>query len=200
MVDSIRGNRHNKRMENPEFSLELVAGSDAFGDGGHSSTQLALQAMAALSVEHDFRYILDMGCGSGLLAMTAAHLWPQSRVMAVDIEPKAVELANRNIDHNGFSDRITVLRSDGYRHEKLSTFAPYDLILCNITADQILHIASGVGQVMASDGVLLLSGVLLWRSEEVLAIHAQLGLVPVLPTLSRDGWEAHVLSAAKSAD
>lgn len=181
-------------MEHPEFSLELLAGSDAFGDGSHPSTQLALQAMAALSAVHDYEYILDMGCGAGVLAMTAAHLWPEARVQAADIEASAVDICRRNVAQNDLSERISVARSDGYQHHAIEVLAPYDLIVSNITADQILHIANGVSHVLAPDGVLLLSGVLLWRSAEVLAIHKQLGFTPILPTLSRDGWEAHVLA------
>lgn len=182
--------------ELPEFTLELVAGAAAFGNGEHPTTQMALQVLYALATQRDFTNILDMGCGAGLLGMTAARLWPRAQVLAADIEPAAVATAARNIAHNGLDARMTALRSDGYKHPAITAAAPFDLILCNITADPIVRLAPALPRVLAESGVAVLSGVLLWRSAEVLALHAQQGLHPVLPTLSSEGWETHVLSRA----
>lgn len=176
-----------------DFSLELIAGADGFGDGEHPSTQLALQALYALAAAYPARNVLDMGCGSGLLAMTAAHLWPEARVLAADIEASAVDIAAQNIAHNGLSERIQVLRSDGYRHKAITAAAPFDLVLCNMTADIILPLAAGLQQALAEDGIAVLSGVLHWRSQEVLAMHAHLGLQEAATPLSHEGWDAHIL-------
>lgn len=175
-----------------EFSLELVAGAEGFGSGEHPTTHLALQAMYALSAVHDAERILDMGCGSGLLAMTAAHLWPQARLWAADIEQSAVDTAARNIAHNGLAERITVLRSDGYRHRVLREHAPYNLVLCNITADPLLAMAADLRDMLAAGGIAVLSGILRWRGQEVLAMHTHLGLEPAIAPLAMAEWEAHV--------
>lgn len=180
--------------ELPEFSLELVAGAEGFGNGDHPTTQMALQLLYALATQREFSRILDMGCGSGLLGMTAAKLWPQSQVLAADIEQSAVEMTRRNSGHNDLAARMTVLRSDGYKHATIAANAPFDLVLCNITADAIVRITPHLPKLLAEEAVVVLSGILLWRSAEVLAMHAQLGLHPVLPTLSADGWETHVLA------
>lgn len=176
-----------------EFSLDLVAGSTAFGDGGHPTTQLALQAMVALAALRPFNSILDMGCGAGLLAMTAAHLWPQARIVAADIEAGAVRVAQENFALNGLEERVQAVRSDGCRHPDIQAVAPFDLMLCNITADTIVRLANGLCKVLAEDGVIVLSGVLTHRSAEILALFAQSGLHPLLPTLVKETWETHVL-------
>lgn len=178
------------------FSLELVAGAGGFGDGEHPTTNLALQAMHALASVRDFRQILDMGCGSGLLAMTAAHLWPKARILAADVEASAVGIAKRNAAHNGLSDRIEVIRSEGYRHKAIREAATFDLIVCNITADPMVSMAADLRKALAEDGVAVLSGILRWRSHEVLAMHAHLGLQPVIAPLGMGEWEAHVLRLA----
>jgi ribosomal protein L11 methyltransferase len=177
---------------NDDFSLDLVAGSTAFGDGGHPTTQLALQAMMALATLHPFRSILDMGCGAGLLAMTAAHLWPQARIIAVDLEADAVRVAQENFTLNGLD--IHAVRSDGCRHPVIQAAAPYDLMLCNITADTIVRLMGGLCKALVEDGVIVLSGVLSHRSAEILALFAQSDLHPILPTLVKENWEAHVLA------
>lgn len=176
-----------------EFSLELVAGAGGFGSGEHPTTQLALQALHALAEVHDCDRILDMGCGSGLLAMTAAHLWPQAQVLAADIEAGAVDIARRNAAHNGLAERISVIRSEGYRHKTIAAAAPFGLVACNITADPLVALAADLRKVLAADGFAVLSGILRWRSHEVLAMHGRLGLHPVLPPLAMGEWEAHVL-------
>jgi ribosomal protein L11 methyltransferase len=185
--------------DNREFSLELMAGAEGFGSGEHPTTQTMLQAMYAMAAVQEFRHILDMGCGSGLLAMTAAHLWPHATIVAADINARAVQVATQNVAHNGLQDRITIVRSNGYRHAVIAATAPYDLILCNMTADPILQLASDLASNLSEDGAAILSGVLLWRSAEVLTMHAQLGLESRLPTLHRDGWETHVLVKRKIA-
>lgn len=181
-------------MEHNEFSLDLVAGASGFGSGEHPTTHTVLQVLYALATEHHYANILDMGCGAGLLAMTAAHLWPQARVLAADIQASAVQVAGQNIAHNGLQSRIDVIRSDGYRHAEITARAPFDLIICNMTADPVVRLASGLRQVLAEEGLVILSGILVWRSAEILALHAQMGLEPVLPVLNREGWETHILA------
>lgn len=176
-----------------DFSLELLAGADGFGDGEHPSTHLALQALHALADVLEPQRILDIGCGSGVLAMTAAHLWPNAQIWAADIEASAVEVAKRNIAHNQLAERITTLRSDGYRDKVIQAAAPFDLVLCNMTADIIVPLAAGLKQVLAEEGVAVLSGILRWRSQEVLAMHAHLGMQPVANPLTLDGWDTHIL-------
>lgn len=183
-------------MSDAEFSLELIAGAGGFGSGEHPTTHLALQAMHALAAVQDFDTILDMGCGAGLLAMTAAHLWPQAEIIAADIQTSAVEISRRNITHNGMDGRIQVLRSNGYRHKAIQEHAPYGLVLCNITADPLVAMAGDLKKILAPEGVVVLSGILRWRGEEVLAVHAAQGLRPLLPPLAMGEWEAHVLAFA----
>lgn len=181
-------------MDDSEFSIELIAGADGFGSGEHPTTQLAMQLLYALAATRDCANILDIGCGSGLLALTAAHLWSNARITAADIQACAVDTTRRNVKHNGLVERIHAVRSDGYRHPDIQQRAPYDLVICNMTADPIVQLATSLDKVLAAGGVVVLSGVLTWRSEEVLALHAQLGIMPLLAPLYSDTWEAHLLA------
>lgn len=181
-------------MEHGEFSLDLVAGAEGFGSGEHPTTHTVLHVLYALAEARIFTNILDMGCGAGLLAMTAAHLWPQAKVLAADIQASAVKIAQQNIAHNELESRIDVIRSDGYRHAEIAARAPFNLVICNMTADPVVRLANGLRQTLAEDGLVILSGILVWRSAEILALHAQMGLESVLPTINREGWETHILA------
>ncbi|MCH2548284.1 MAG: tRNA (adenine(22)-N(1))-methyltransferase TrmK [Alphaproteobacteria bacterium] len=180
-------------MSNTEFTIELAAGVEGFGSGDHPSTQMVLQALYALQSVYDFSHIIDMGSGAGLLAMTAANLWPESKVVAADIQASAVAMAQKNIAHNHLEKRVEVVRSNGYNHSQIRAQAPYDLVICNMTADPLVMLASGLRSSIASGSIVILSGILLWRSAEILAVHAQIGLQPLLPVMGMEDWETHVL-------
>ena len=131
-----------------------------------------------------------MGCGAGLLSLMAATRW-QASVLAVDIDPLAVATARENTKANQLSDRIAVIRSDGYAHETIRDRAPYDLILCNIIAEPIIRMARDTVRHLAPGGVLVLSGVLHWLALHVLEAHP--GLV-LAQTLGAKDWRALVLT------
>lgn len=182
-------------MPDELFTVNIEAGADAFGDGQHPSTQLALAALQQLSEEGaQFKNILDMGCGSGLLSIASALIWPEAQVTAVDVEENAVVTTMNNAVENGVSKRITAIRHDGYDHVLITESAPFDAVICNITADPILSLAKGLCEVLALNGIAILSGILAWRMDEVLAVHAQHGLIPLAdPVQVEGGWSAVIL-------
>ncbi len=182
-----------------DYTLHLEAGADAFGNGEHPSTQLVVGAMQQLASEGlQFTNILDMGCGSGVLALIAARLWPQAAILAVDIEPKAVAATAENARANGIKGHIRTIRSDGYRHSMITENAPYDLVLANMTAGPLISMAADLGRVLAPTGVALLSGILAWRLDELIQTHLHCGLaLEADPVEMEGGWCAVALGKAE---
>lgn len=165
----------NKLMIVPTWE-ETVSGDDrheirldpgmAFGTGGHETTRLCLEALE-LAVENnrlplDQLKILDLGTGSGILAIAAAKLGVM-QIDAVDIDQQAVEVAHENCILNNVSEQI---RCSSIPLEQLG--GNYHIILANILAEELVRLAPQLSQQLASEGSLILSGILAEREELVL--------------------------------
>lgn len=163
----------------PEFqALEFQAGA-AFGTGQHPSTIGALQAIGGLAGVIEPAAILDIGCGSGLLSLAAAHYWPGARIVASDIMQEAVETTRLNAEQAGLGGHIHAVRADGAQHAEIGTRAPYGLILCNIFAEPIIGMADDIARLHAPGGAIVLSGILAWRQWQVEEAFALYGLKKV---------------------
>ncbi len=145
-----------------QHTITIEAGA-AFGSGGHPSTSLALGLMGELR----FRNVLDMGCGSGILAVAAAKMLPDAQVLAADLSAEAVAATRRNAEQNGVAERIRVIRADGFKRLNVSPHAPFDLVICNVLAESAIAWAQDVAKIMASGGRLILSGLLVWQADAV---------------------------------
>lgn len=178
-----------------DFSLDILAGPGGFGDGLHATTASMVDVMRELAQEGDFANILDMGCGSGLLSMTAAALWPACTVLAADMQDSAVETAKHNIIENGFEGRIVVVNANGYHDKNVVFQGRYDLVLANMTADVHVALAAQLPEILAEDGLVVLSGILRWREEDVIAIYEQQELSLIAePIRTADGWSTLLLA------
>jgi ribosomal protein L11 methyltransferase len=142
----------------------------AFGSGEHASTQGCLLALERLAGRRRFRRILDLGCGSGILAIAAARLWP-ARVIAADNDPVAVAVTRANAGSNGVGRRVRTLVSEGYRHPLIRTGGPYELIVANILADPLCELARATARHLAPGGVAVLSGLLDRQADRVILAH-----------------------------
>lgn len=154
--------------------IQVDAGA-AFGSGEHGTTRCCLEALEWLSKKRRFSSILDMGCGSGILAIGAAKLW-KTNVLAVDIDPVAVQVTNDNVAINRETVRISAAVSDGYDCEKINRGKPFDLIVSNILARPLIAFAPDLVRNLADDGVAVLSGLLTSQEAQVLAAHKMQGL------------------------
>lgn len=160
----------------------LIDANAAFGTGRHETTRgclLALQDVARRrSAARRVSPILDMGCGSGVLAMAAAKLWP-CRVLGVDNDAPSLAVAAANLKANGVADAVGLLLSDGFRHSGVRRAGPYELILANILAEPLCSMAEDVKRHLAPGGLVVLSGLLITQERQVLARYRAAGLVLV---------------------
>jgi ribosomal protein L11 methyltransferase len=148
----------------------------AFGTGHHETTALCLGALSDLSKRRRFDNVLDLGCGTGLLAIGAAKLW-RKPVLASDIDVVAVEVTRENAAANGEAPLIRALTADGLTHPVLAHKAPYDLIIANILASPLTRLAPEIARSLAPGGMALLSGLLAWQENMVTSFYRPQGLV-----------------------
>ena len=160
----------------------------AFGTGGHETTNLCLEVLDE-RVRGGER-VLDIGTGSGILAIAALKLGA-AVAEGVDIDPVAVRTAGENATLNGVADKLTVLVGD--LSDKAS--GKYDIITANIVANAIMALAPAVPGLMADDAVFIASGIIDSRKDEVIAALKAAGLA-VLEVKEKRGWECIVCKKA----
>lgn len=155
-----------------KIGLRVPAGA-AFGSGDHGSTKgclLALDKMDPLPI----RSALDMGCGSGILAIAMAKRW-HIPVVATDIDPISTEVTIENAMINGVAGFVRSLCAPGYNHPEVGA-RRYDLIVSNILARPLTRLAKDLGRHLKPGGRAVLSGLLLKDANRVIVAHAQQGL------------------------
>ena len=173
-----------------KIGLRIPPGA-AFGTGDHGSTRGCLLALDAMRGAPP-RRVLDMGCGSGILALAAAKRWRGARkIVAADMDPEAVEIAAANFARNGVGNRVESVVSPGYRAAPVRRNS-YDLILANILARPLTRMAGDLAHHLAPGGTAILSGLVIRDAARVLAAHRRLGLFPVRRIVI-DDWATLVL-------
>ncbi len=170
--------------------LRIEAGL-AFGTGHHETTALCLTALSLIAREKRCTRVLDVGCGTGVLAIAAAKLWKR-RVLATDIDPVAVDVTRENARTNGVSPLISAAIAEGMTHPVIRANAPYDLILANILAGPLTQLALPLTALVAPGGVVVLSGLLRWQENMVLSFYRPQGL-QLREALRQGPWTALVL-------
>lgn len=169
----VRGTHVNGLSKPGRIILKLDAGL-AFGSGEHGSTRGCLLALERIARRHP-RRILDLGTGSGILAIAAARLLHRP-VLATDIEPWSVRVARRNAALNHLRGRVRVGFTDGWRQRIVRSAGPYDLVFANILARPLCHMARHLAIYLAPEGTAVLSGLLDNQKRAVLAAHLRCGL------------------------
>jgi ribosomal protein L11 methyltransferase len=175
----------------PEGLAEVVLDPGmAFGTGTHPTTSLCLAALSDLLAARPGASVLDVGTGSGLLAIGARKLGA-GRVAGNDNDPVAVDVARENAERNGAAIELTTEPLPDIR-------GPFDLVVANILANTLVELAPQIAAQLASGGAVLLSGILGPQEEEVRAAYLALDLVP-LPGGDRREGEWSLLALAKRA-
>lgn len=162
----------------------------AFGTGRAPSTYGCLQAIDDLCRVAPPRHMLDMGTGSGVLAMAAAKAGARA-VLAADIDPVATDVTRDNVKLNGLSQRIAAITASRPDDPRLTVAGPYDLVVANILAGPLCHMATGLARLVASGGHLVLSGLLAKEERLIVARYRATGL-SLARRIPREGWHTLV--------
>ena len=180
-----------RRDDDPPLELVLDPGR-AFGTGQHETTRLCLDVLVALADACAApRRVLDLGCGSGILALAAARLFPAASVLAADNDPEAADTSAENAAMNQLEDRLEIRATT-----VLALPDGFDLILANIRPSVLIPIAGDVARRLARGGTLVLSGILGEEADDVLAAYAEAGLAAV-GQRDLNEWCALVLRAPR---
>ena len=154
----------------------LIEAAMAFGTGHHGTTLGCLQAFdRLLDQNYIFNNVLDLGCGTAILAMAAART-TSINVIASDIDSIAVEVANANIVANDLINRVTCIESIGFNALDFLNAAPFDLIFANILKGPLIDLAPEIARNLKTGGIVVLSGILIEQSAEILGIYEAQGI------------------------
>ena len=157
----------------------LIEAAMAFGTGHHGTTLGCLRALDRLAGEgFHGKKVVDIGCGTAVLAMAAARIWP-GVPLASDIDPVAVEVAEANLTANGMAGRVTCLEATGFDHPAIHDGAPYGLIFANILKGPLIDLAPDLAAHLAPGGHAILSGLLNEQAPAVAEAYVAQGLEEV---------------------
>lgn len=166
---------HIKSLEDPKkISLQIDA-STAFGSGKHVTTQGCLLLLDELAKTSTFKRPLDMGCGSGILAISIAATW-KVKVTAVDIDPEAIRVTLRNAAINNLEDKITGIVSNGFINAEILEHSPFDLITANILAVPLCEMANVASRILQPKAKVILSGILNHQAQKVIEAYKKEGI------------------------
>ncbi|MDB5540141.1 MAG: ribosomal protein methyltransferase [Devosia sp.] len=168
-----------------------IDAAQAFGTGHHETTTGCLEAIDRALKRRRFRSMLDVGTGTGVLAIALAkrtHL----PVLASDIDPVAVKTAAENARDNGVGRYVIAIEATGLEHRQIAAGAPYDLIVANILAGPLVGLAPAMRRVAGIGATVILSGILVHQAPRVISAYAQQGIV-LRNKLIKKEWATLVL-------
>lgn len=182
---------HGSHVETPPppgSTPLLIDANAAFGTGEHATTQGCLLAMEAICRRRVPSNALDMGCGSAILAMALGKRW-RVPTLGVEIDAVSVRVAKENLALNRVGREVEVVLGNGYAAPQVRERGPFDLILANILARPLVHMAPQLAKNLAPGGNAVLSGLLSWQEPMVLAAHRHQGL-RLVKRWRIKGWSA----------
>ena len=166
---------HDSDKVPPDCEPLLIEASMAFGTGHHGTTKGCLLALEQLiKVGFKAKNVIDVGCGTAVLAMAAARIF-SANVIASDIDSVAHSVAKMNILANGLDRNIQCFEASGFAHEQIKTKNPFDLIFANILLAPLLGLATDISKYSLSGGYVVLSGILSEQAELVVKKYTGVG-------------------------
>jgi ribosomal protein L11 methyltransferase len=189
----VHGSHWQGRAPAGAIAIEIDAAT-AFGTGEHPSTRGCLLALDSLARSRRFRRPLDIGTGSGILAIAAAKRL-RRLVLASDVDCAAARVASHHVRRNGLLGQVRVVCAPGYRGRALRP-VDYDLIFANILARPLALMARDLGRAIAPGGVAILAGLLRRQEALVVAAHRAQGLA-LVRRIVIDGWSTQILGAGQ---
>lgn len=187
---------HAKPKGAPGGKTIQVTASVAFGTGQHESTEGCLRALDRLQRKRGFWNILDVGSGSGILAIAAAKTW-NAQILATDIDPISIPVAERLAHDNGVSRKIHFRTATGFDCPETRVRAPFDLIMANILAEPLISLAGDMRRHVDAKGVIVLSGLLNAQAQSVSAAYKAQGFV-LIDRIVIGEWSTLILGPRRS--
>lgn len=169
-----------------------IDAAQAFGTGHHETTTGCLEAIETLLSEKSPQAMIDVGTGTGVLAIALAKRLNR-KVLATDIDPVAVTTTIENSRDNGVAEWIDALEATGLDHPDITSRGPYDLVVANILAGPLTELAPGMGAITQSGGTAILSGILNTQADGVIAAYDAAGFA-LVDHLKRKDWTTLVLA------
>lgn len=192
----IHGSHDRHRLARRRGAIEIDAG-EAFGTAHHGTTVGCLVALERILRTRRPRRVLDLGTGSGVLAIAAARRLPDAEIVATDIDATSIRVARRNCDINEVGSRIRLICAAGFDTPQLRGARPFDLVTANILAGPLKSLAPDFARAVAPGAALILSGLLVSQRPSVQARFRAQGFVH-RHCYERDGWATLVLEQPSS--
>ncbi len=170
----VHGSHDRGRIARGPNTIQIDAG-EAFGTAHHATTQGCLLAIDRLTRSRPFATVLDLGCGSGVLAIAAARALPRADILATDNDPLSIAVAAGNARANSVGQRIVFACASGLAHPWLRQAAPFDLVVANILAGPLVALAPQLRGALSRGGMLVLSGLLEREAARTIAAYTAQG-------------------------
>jgi ribosomal protein L11 methyltransferase len=186
----VYGQHDRARVPPNKLGIEIEAAL-AFGTGHHGTTRGCLLLLDRVLKQRTPHRILDLGSGTGVLAIAAAKA-RRAGVLATDIDARSAIVAAENARLNGVGNLVESIRATGFAAPQLRERAPFDLIMANILANPLRQMAPTMAAHLAPSGLLILSGLLPHQAASVVAAYRAVGIV-LLQRLQLTGWSSLLL-------
>ncbi|QUS38988.1 50S ribosomal protein L11 methyltransferase [Tardiphaga alba] len=189
----VHGSHDRDKVRDNQLGIEIEAAL-AFGTGHHGTTRGCLVYLDYVLRSKAPKRILDLGTGTGVLAIAAAKA-TKKHVLATDIDAMSVKVAHENMKLNGVGNLVETVCATGFSSPAIAKHAPFDLILANILANPLRAMATDMERHMASNGMVILSGLLPHQATSVIVAYRARGLV-LLKQQIIEGWSSLLMQRA----
>jgi ribosomal protein L11 methyltransferase len=190
---TVHGRHDREKVPPNKLGIEIEAAL-AFGTGHHGTTRGCLLLLDSVLKAASPRRVLDLGTGTGVLAIAAAKA-RREKVLASDIDSLSVKVAAENARLNGAGTLVEAIRAGGFSAPAFARRGPFDLVLANILANPLRRMATPMSQHLAPGGLLILSGLLLPQARAVVADYRARGLI-LRRHIQIEGWSSLLMRKA----